>query len=188
MKVQTISMPKEKAQKAWAEYSQTLKERKDQYIKDTTKALSFLRRGKKILDITELLKNIPLKNGLPAIAIAPAYLEVLYLNHYCKGEGRFCKDSNRWWNIYTFKLEEFTRKDNNDYRIYSTLVPCIPPKYLPKGNLKTGGYYLLWEVESWKKEPPKDPILLKRISKNLFAILASWNLSPLERAVLNGRI
>ena len=65
-----------------------------------------------------------------------------------------------------------------------TSVPVIPAKYRPKGRL--GRYFILWEPEGWAKipEPPGDPLLLRRISNNLFVILAQWDLSPLEQAVI----
>jgi hypothetical protein len=65
-----------------------------------------------------------------------------------------------------------------------TSVPIVPARFLPNGRLER--YYILWEVEDWE-EVPKDPILLKRITKNLFVALAFWNLTPLERALIRGR-
>jgi hypothetical protein len=35
--------------------------------------------------------------------------------------------------------------------------------------------------------PPEDPALLKHIGGDLYAVLAVWNLTELERAVLSGR-
>lgn len=35
--------------------------------------------------------------------------------------------------------------------------------------------------------PPGDPALLKHMGGDLYAILAVWDLSPLERAVLAGK-
>lgn len=45
-----------------------------------------------------------------------------------------------------------------------------------------------WEVEKWKPVPPRDPILVKRLTPNLFGVLATWNLTELERAIIRGRI
>ena len=65
------------------------------------------------------------------------------------------------------------------------LVPTIPPEFRPRFKLE--GYCLLWEAV-WGPTPPVDPILLKPIGGNLYAVLAQWDLSPLERAVLGGRL
>jgi len=65
-------------------------------------------------------------------------------------------------------------------------LPIIPPQFLPNGDLSD--YFLLWEVESWTQEPPVDPMLLRRLTPNMFVVLAVWDLTPLEQAVLRGRM
>lgn len=65
------------------------------------------------------------------------------------------------------------------------LVPTIPPAFRPP--FKLSGYCLLWEAV-WSPAPPVDPLLLKPLGGNLYAVLAQWDLSPLERAVLTGRL
>jgi len=70
---------------------------------------------------------------------------------------------------------------------YAT-IPIIPPRFRPKYDLK--GYHLLWEAV-WHRtktaRAPRDPALLKRIGGDLFAVLAIWDLTPLEMAVLEMR-
>jgi hypothetical protein len=67
------------------------------------------------------------------------------------------------------------------------IVPIVPPALRPAGALS--GYHVLWEVERWEKvpRPPGDPALLKRIGGDLYAVVAVWDLTELERAVLAGR-
>jgi hypothetical protein len=65
-----------------------------------------------------------------------------------------------------------------------TKVPIIPAIFYPEGNIDK--YYVLFEVDDWKVVT-KDPILLKRMTKNLFAIVACWDLTPLEQAIVRGR-
>jgi hypothetical protein len=68
-----------------------------------------------------------------------------------------------------------------------TSVPIIPPRFTPQTGLHN--YHVLWEVEKWDVvTPPKDPLLLKRVSPNVFGVLAAWDLTDVERAVLRGRI
>lgn len=69
---------------------------------------------------------------------------------------------------------------------HSTMTPIIPPHLRPKHDL--ANYRTLWEVEQWKNEPPKDPMLLKPLGGMLYAVLATWDLTEMERAVLRGRI
>src|SRR5438046_3023240 len=40
---------------------------------------------------------------------------------------------------------------------------------------------------TWQEMPPEDPALLKHIGGDLYAVVAVWNLTELERAVLSGR-
>ncbi len=65
------------------------------------------------------------------------------------------------------------------------MVPTVPVHLRPK-NLEA--YHILWEAE-WEKAPPIDPILLKRVGDDspFFTVVAQWDLSPLERQVLDGR-
>jgi hypothetical protein len=67
-------------------------------------------------------------------------------------------------------------------------VPIVPPRFIPNGSMK--GYYILWEVDHWDEiTPPKrDPMLLKRINANAFVVIAAWDLTDVERAILRGRL
>lgn len=66
------------------------------------------------------------------------------------------------------------------------MTPVIPANLRPAFDL--AGYHVLFEAE-WQKETPpapRDPALLKHVGGDLFAVLAVWELTDLERAVLNG--
>src|SRR5207253_8584714 len=64
---------------------------------------------------------------------------------------------------------------------HKAMVPIIPPHLRPADALSN--YYILSEAH-WSPEPPRDPFLLKRIDGFLFAVLAAWDLTEIERAVL----
>lgn len=66
----------------------------------------------------------------------------------------------------------------------SALLPSVPPQHRPADSI--ANYHILWEAE-WT-DVPKDPALLKHIGGDLYAVLAVWDLSPLEMAVLRGRL
>lgn len=68
----------------------------------------------------------------------------------------------------------------------TTVVPVIPPRHRPKAR-HLHRYHVLWEVERWDPTPPVDPALLRHIRGDLWAVLATWDLTPLERAVLAQR-
>lgn len=68
------------------------------------------------------------------------------------------------------------------------LVPMVPADVRPKtGQLVD--WLVLWEVTRWYDRPrkmksPVDPLLLKPIGGELYAVLAQWDLTPIERAVM----
>jgi len=64
------------------------------------------------------------------------------------------------------------------------LVPSVPAELRPKAALHR--FTILWEAE-WGRVPT-DPMLLRPLAGDLFVVEAHWDLTPLEQAVLAGRI
>jgi len=60
-------------------------------------------------------------------------------------------------------------------------VPHIPPPIRPQIHLRN--FHILFEVEKWN-EYPVDPYLLRRIEGHLFVVVAEWELTALEAALL----
>jgi len=67
-----------------------------------------------------------------------------------------------------------------------TVVPLIPPQHRPNRR-RLHLFHILWEVEKWDPTPPVDPALLRHIRGDLWSVVATWDLTPLERAVLAAR-
>lgn len=70
------------------------------------------------------------------------------------------------------------------------LVPMVPADVRPSGNLRD--FFVLWEVEQWSDRrllavPDYDPYLLRHIVGDLYAVIAEWDLTELERAIMTGR-
>jgi hypothetical protein len=61
------------------------------------------------------------------------------------------------------------------------IVPIVPPQYRPNASLDR--YWILFEAK-WDVIPPKDPALLRSLGGGLYAVLATWDLTELERTVL----
>jgi len=64
----------------------------------------------------------------------------------------------------------------------------MPPEHRPSHHPRN--YLMLWEAE-WSVDqsvPPGDPALLSHIGGDLYEVLAEWDLTPLEQAVLAGRV
>lgn len=67
----------------------------------------------------------------------------------------------------------------------TAIVPSIPADVYPeRGHGTPKDWFILWEAD-WVAAPV-DPMLLKRIGGNLYAVLAQWDLTELERAILEG--
>lgn len=60
-------------------------------------------------------------------------------------------------------------------------VPLIPVDVRPRRAL--ANYHILWEAE-WTKRYPIDPYLLRRIGGDAWLVLAAWDLTEVERAVM----
>jgi hypothetical protein len=72
------------------------------------------------------------------------------------------------------------------YARREAIVPLIPIEHRPKRGL--ANYHVLWEAE-WRKVPPVDPVLLRRIgAADLWVVCAAWDLTPVEQAALAARM
>lgn len=69
---------------------------------------------------------------------------------------------------------------------WQTTVPPIPFHLRPNGD--AAKYLILWEVEEWKEfraaRAPGDPFLLERIAHPIYVVVAQWDLSELEKRIL----
>lgn len=198
--VKEFDIPKEKALEAWKEYLELLKNRDDEGARVLKEAYYHASKGRKIIDIYQAMKEAGLNtDGWPKLAICRADGKECFFRRRKNGAGLFHYEAlNRWegGNRISIRFGEGTFMDlpiaeswEHEKNERFADIPTIPAKYYPKGNLKR--YYILWEVEEWREKtafpkPPIDPFLLKRISPNLFVVLAEWDLTPLERAVIRG--
>lgn len=66
------------------------------------------------------------------------------------------------------------------------MVPLVPPDVIPARGLDFKRHYILWEVENWDAAPPVDPMLLKPIGGDLYAVIGQWELTDLERSIIAG--
>lgn len=90
--------------------------------------------------------------------------------------------------VVSVDLKQRATKDITGF----AMVPMVPPDVREKaiGGLKH--YWTLWEVEKWHDrhptEPPVDPLLLKHVGGSLYAVIAEWDLTELEQAVMRQRV
>lgn len=201
MEIATIEMNQYQARKKFLEYRAACRERQtdeDAAIMAGYKALS---QGRKILHIGEVLQEAGVNlHGQPRLAIVRADATNVHFQSYQWRTGR--KETTGGitigGHVFASSRDAFEDKRLSTHRVVipresypamersikcEAVVPMIPPKFRPKGDL--GNYYVLWDVK-WERKAPLDPLLLKPISPMMYAIVAMWDLTPLERAIMAG--
>ena len=168
------------------------KTREDERLMSLYKAVA---NGARVINVAAAFKFAGLNaKGQPRLAIARADLKLCWF-HPRRGEGRYgwnnpgsggFNDCSQWrWN-HTAKNFNLPRNTfDNEKLTESTLrtrVPHIPPHVRPTIHLRN--FHILFEVEKWD-EYPTDPYLLRRIDGNLFVVVAEWELTELEAALLS---
>jgi hypothetical protein len=162
-------------------------------------AYKHLARGTTVLDLQAAMTQAGVKlfDGcpipLPCLAIVRSDAAECLLDMQQDGSATFSTErwAKRQRNITRFPAGTFPAFTGGGPAFWphhqkTTLTPIIPPHLRPKHDL--ANYRTLWEVEAWKPEPPKDPMLLKPLGGMLYAVLATWDLTEMERAVLRGRV
>ena len=197
-------LSKEKAKELWKSHCEAIRKTPTKHLKTMKKAYRAISAGETIIDIYDAFQKAGKHdNDRPKLAIARAHLSRIWFQARDNGAGSFWSSREHFRNFSgvnnasvrlpegifgSWSTDKWERWAWN--RVASTAVPPVPAEHMPKSKLNN--YFILWEVEpfGWADEPipPGDPMLLKRLSPNLFVVLAVWDLSPLERAVLRGAI
>jgi hypothetical protein len=79
------------------------------------------------------------------------------------------------------------RKNNGKLSVHNVraVAPQMPPHVRPQ---YPSDRYLMWEPK-WERIPPDlDPFLLKHLGGGFFTVEAEWDMTPLEQAILEGRL
>lgn len=212
MKLDTVSMDRAQAYQAYMQYRAAQRREglspEDAMLKRGYRQIAL---GRRLIDLTHVMRTAGVGNdGYPRLAIARADALHVRVEVTREGEafgtvrfrcGRYRKDE-RW----SFAAGTFTgRLPEHVMRTVGTgtdawrpmwanahaIVPSIPVALRPVAD--RANYAILWEVEAggWAEEnarplAPHDPALLKHIGGDLYAVLAVWDLTPLERAVIAG--
>ena len=183
MNVATLTVPN--PWNAFQEYRAAVKARYSEEDAVLMRAYRALGQGRKVLDLFAVIQEAGLNaNGQPKLAVCRADAQIVNCRRYWNGRVEFWSGSlrrnakaNR-----AIRLPRMTFPTGKDLDCRAT-VPLIPPAYRPAGSLDR--YHLLWEAD-WTAVP-KDPILLRHLGKNLYAVLAAWELTPVEQAILRAR-
>lgn len=215
MDLQPMTMDRAEARRAFLEYRnavhtaldrevETYDERKRAAIANQREADEALMRGYRQLSLGRQIINLrdTIRAGgedeqhRPKLAIARADERTIDLQRAPDGQVRF----NAGWQRSDHRDDRTARNislpagtlsripadltGRVSWVYASAIVPSIPPRLRPTDPTR---YHVLWEAE-WRRSAPRDPALLRALGDGLYAVLAVWDLTDLERAVLQMRV
>jgi hypothetical protein len=213
MNVETISMPVEQAKAKLEAYKKRLAKMKigkanaevAAEYKAAMQGYEALAEGTPLIDLDDVFQNCPCdEQGRPKLAIARADRKQVQLDW--DGRNQFITfDSalNYKLSQQSFRIRvSMDRFNLNPIETFSwgtsrrnltgfALIPMVPADVRPKtGQLKD--FFIIWEVERWADKkigatPDIDPYLLKHLGGSLYAVVAEWDLTELERSIMKGR-
>lgn len=202
MNVPTIKAGALEAGQKYREYREAVKRNKGgKAYKELKKLYYRIYQGDVIVDVKEAIKLGGLHpNGSTKLAICRASAKAVELRRLHHGKTTFIskKETSRWGSGFNYLksadvefeqwLPAWVRKTSTDaWEVkFQAPVPFIPPNLMP--DKLTDDYYILWEVDEWKMVPPTDPWLLRRINKQMYVVVGSWNLTELEKSVMGSLI
>jgi hypothetical protein len=195
MNVPQITMPPEAAQLKLEAYRKQLRRRADEEYKAAVAGYAALAAGKPLLNLTDAFNHAGLgEDGRPRLAIARADRKQVMLDVW-RDRREAVFDSRKNPQVFgyvgTLRMRIPVDFSMNGAKDGYALVPLVPADVRPMtGSLKD--FFILWEVEQWSDRPltavpDYDPLLLQHIAGDLYAVIAEWDLTPLERAIMTGR-
>lgn len=199
MDVATIRMDPEVALAKLEAYREALRRRADEEYEAAVRGYEALAEGAALIDIAVAFRDVELDHkARPRLAIGRAdreQVEFTWVGDRMHFDTRAGFTGQRNETLETmvdrqggFPGDEYTGA-RWELRGYA-LVPMIPADVRPPGNRRK--WHVLWEVEEWADRPvvalpDRDPLLLQHLTGTLYVVLAEWDLTDLERAVMTGR-
>lgn len=183
MKVETLKMDPDTARDLWRKYQS---HRAYQAPHDAEIAAIYKRiaQGRTVIRALESIRTAGLnEHGMPILAIARADQTRCFLR--TRGSGSVLFESERWARRNKTKNLAIDWPDHGIRRDGEAVVPIVPVHLRPKRGL--ANYHILWEAE-WTKRYPVDPYLLRRFGGDAWLVVAAWDLTDVERAVMSSRL
>jgi hypothetical protein len=196
MELKTIQMERAMARRHFLDYRAAVRERHGEEDAEIMRGYRALAKGQQLIKLSETIAagGFELKSRtnaaapvlVPKLAVMAADQKWCWLLTQADGSLQFKAHDS--WRSKKAERVEFPAgtfaglshsRDN-----FRALVPPIPPRLRP--TIALSNFHILWEAE-WQRCAPKDPALLRHIGGDLYAVLAVWDLTELERAVLMGR-
>ncbi|QNN23545.1 hypothetical protein HED60_15090 [Planctomycetales bacterium ZRK34] len=206
MNVATIQMPKEDAAAKLKDYRSQVHRRADDEYQQCAEAYAALAKGTPLIRLSDAIANAPMDDkGRPKLAICRAdrrHVTMMWRRHETRIQ--FVASDTTWvhpnvaksstLNIFVDVRRTRVLENNDDFRLDGhAIVPMIPADVRETVQFAPRECFILWEVEQWADRPLTarpdiDPFLLRHVGGDLYAVLAAWELTEVERAVMAGRI
>jgi hypothetical protein len=200
MNVDLITMDPDEAREQLRDYRAQLHRRADLEYEAVVQGLEELAKGHRLLDVRDAIERGGFdERGRPRLAIARADRRQVEFqwqgwgSDVARFDARFRRHESS-----TLLLEfpvpqpaQARHRPGWETRGFS-LVPMIPARVRNQVQFRERDVYVLWEVEAWsdtplRAVPDRDPLLLRRLRGDAYAVLAEWDLTALERMVMTGR-
>lgn len=190
MKVEALTqIDRDQARELWRKY-QTHRNYQSPADAEIAAIYKRIAQGKTVIRALESIRAAGVdEKGLPKLAIARADVSLCYWHTRHDGDCQF--SDGRWWNhqnkialksrTIPIKWPDVPRPNGT----HEAQVPLIPVHLRPKRGLQN--YHILFEAE-WTKRYPVDPYLLRRFGGDAWLVVAAWDLTDVERAVMSSRL
>jgi hypothetical protein len=156
------------------------------------RAYQLISQGRMVIKALESIRAAGLNaQGFPKLAIGNATYGNVRCDLEKDGSALIVRNMRRSvsdkWNTFRFKAGTFVRSPPmKEWREQAVaMVPLVPVHLRPKRGLQN--YHVLWEAD-WTRQPPVDPMLLRRIGGDMWLVVAAWDLTEVERAAMAARI
>lgn len=145
--------------------------------------LRAIARGKKVISVNDAIRSGGIDaHGMPHLAIMRADQQVCLCQAGYRDKVVFTNQARARAAEWHFEIAWPNRVKTSNWDWATANLPRIPPQHRPAAGTLSK-YHLLWEAE-WTPIPPRDPMLLKRIGKDAWVVLAAWDLTDVEINVL----
>lgn len=209
-----ITVDQAEARAKVEEYRAAVRERRSQEDARIARAFAVAARGKRILLLTDTLRAGGVdEKGRPRLAVCRADAtrceltirrdQVLYrdardttLPSYRLTAPVGERHVAVAWPAAAETARELQAAPSQwDWRArWEAMVPVTPPSLRPSRRHRLHGAapdplascHVLWEAEWHPTRAPRDPALLRHIEGDLWEVIATWDLTELERAVITG--